>query len=452
MAWRDIKWELGFAILLVLVLPVALWFYRDYTLGKELEGRLAALKAQGMPLSLAEAAPKPVANEENAAVLYQQVFQVDFTQGESNCLLPEFTSEETDLIYTFMDEPNAEGEDLLRTFFSDAQTQESLRTLREASQRPHSVFAVRWDQGPATFFPHYPCFRNAARVMVARAALSAHEGDVEEALEWHKVIFRMSEHVAEEPTRIAGLVAIAMQGISVRGLRPLLSKAAIDPETANGFEQYLRQVDMKAAFSNAMAGERALGLDCFDMANRDPRAFAADMDMGAELCVLAAHLGPLRKMDRLAYLDSMGALVEASELPSSQAKAKIETAQEKLEEMEFYQAPLTKMVAPVFSRANSKRDQAVANIELCRIVLALKAYKYERGEYPGSLEKLQKTLAWQIPEDPFSGKDYIYAREEDGFILYSIGLNMMDDGGLPDRDEYGKWRGDDADIVWVCVE
>ena len=94
----------------------------------------------------------------------------------------------------------------------------------------------------------------------------------------------------------------------------------------------------------------------------------------------------------------------------------------------------------------------MANIELCRIVLALKAYKYERGEYPESLEKLQERLDWQVPEDPFSGKDYIYAREEDGFTLYSIGLNMMDDGGLPDRDEHGKWRGDDADIVWVCVE
>ncbi len=457
MRWRDIKWELTFIALFLLVLPAGLWFYRDYTLGHRLEAELDELKGAGMPVSMPEAAPKPVPDDENAAVLYQQVFRVDFSGGGSNCLLPEFTSEELDLVHAFMDEPNAEGEEFLRTFFSDAQTEQSLQTLREASRRPHSVFPVRWDQGPATLFPHLARFRQAARLMVARAAVAAHDGHLDEALEWHKVIFRMSEHVAEEPTVIAQLVAIAMQAIAVRGLRPLLREAAIDPETANGFEQCLRKVDMKAAFTNSMIGERAWGLDCFDMAYRDVRSFFMD-NMGGPAIhpyALPAYLGPLagplKKRDHLAYLDYMGEMVRISRLPSRIARPQMEALHADLEDLHYLQAPLTKMLAPLFPRVTSKRDQAVANIELCRMVLALKTHKYERGEYPDSLQELQETLEWQIPKDPFSGQDFIYVPEEDGFMLYSIGLNMIDDGGLPERDEHGRWRGDNADIVWECV-
>lgn len=53
-------------------------------------------------------------------------------------------------------------------------------------------------------------------------------------------------------------------------------------------------------------------------------------------------------------------------------------------------------------------------------------------------------LGWKIPEDPFSGKDFIYKRQEKGFILYSIGRNMKDDGGKesPNSDP------DRYDMVW----
>ncbi len=459
MRWRDIKWELALILFFLVALPAGLWFYRDYTLGKRLEAELAALKAAGMPVSLAEAAPKPVPDDENAAVLYQQVFRVDFSSGGSNCLLPNFSSEQDGLVWRFVDEPSAEGEKFLRTLFSDVQTQQSLQILREASQRPHSVFPARWDQSSVTRFPHYGRFRQAARVMVARAALSAHDGDVEEALAWHKVIFRMSAHVAEEPALIAPLVAIAMQGIGVRGLRRLLSEAAIDPEATNAFEQCLRKVDMNAAFSHAMAGERAMGLDYFDMAYRDPRSFKIMTGSShsyvyryALPTYLGPLAGPLKKRDYLAYLEYIGELVRISRLPSGTAIPQMEALQAELEDLHVFQAPLTRMLVPMFSRLRSKCDLAVANIELCRTVLALKAYKYERGSYPASLKDLRKTLDWQLPKDPFSGQQFVYVPEEDGFILYSIGPNMIDDGGLPERDEHGKWRGDVSDIVWECVK
>lgn len=59
----------------MLLLPAAVWLYYDIKFGRQLEAKLAELKAQGMPLTLAEAAPQPVPDDQNAAVSYQKVFK-----------------------------------------------------------------------------------------------------------------------------------------------------------------------------------------------------------------------------------------------------------------------------------------------------------------------------------------------------------------------------------------
>ncbi len=45
--------------------------------------------------------------------------------------------------------------------------------------------------------------------------------------------------------------------------------------------------------------------------------------------------------------------------------------------------------------------------------------------------------------DPFTGKSFVYRREGDGFIVYSLGVNRTDDGGVEDEKDRDK-----GDIVW----
>ena len=206
------------------------------------------------------------------------------------------------------------------------------------------------------------------------------------------------------------------------------------------------RIDFKKTFTTAMIGERALGIESIEAIRRGTYG-------RAELPIPRAYgtsvAGPLWKLDELTYIDYMGRVAEAQRLPYSNAVAEIESANKELKALPFYRGVMAKILIPVFARVVNKRAQATVNIGLCRVVLALKAYKYERDAYPQNLGQLQQTLDWQLPEDPFSGKGFVYQRESEGFKLYSIGQDLEDDGGLPERDEQGKWR-DDADIVWEC--
>jgi hypothetical protein len=73
----------------------------------------------------------------------------------------------------------------------------------------------------------------------------------------------------------------------------------------------------------------------------------------------------------------------------------------------------------------------VAQLDLARVALLLKAYRAEHGSYPESLSALAKSDGKPLPGDPFSGKSFIYRKDGAGFVLYSWGEDLKDDGGAP---------------------
>ena len=62
--------------------------------------------------------------------------------------------------------------------------------------------------------------------------------------------------------------------------------------------------------------------------------------------------------------------------------------------------------------------------------LALAAYRADHGHYPSGLSSLCPTYLPQLPKDPFSGNDFRYVPRENDCLLYSVGANGADDGGV----------------------
>jgi hypothetical protein len=87
---------------------------------------------------------------------------------------------------------------------------------------------------------------------------------------------------------------------------------------------------------------------------------------------------------------------------------------------------------------------AAAEIAGSRVFLALLAYKSRFGAYPKTLHDLKHKLGWKLPVDPFTGEDLIYKPHAHGFLLYSVGLNMKDDGGTP----VARRGPEKGDVVW----
>jgi hypothetical protein len=76
---------------------------------------------------------------------------------------------------------------------------------------------------------------------------------------------------------------------------------------------------------------------------------------------------------------------------------------------------------------------ALAGIRVARTAIALELHRRETGALPGRLDALVPRRFHTLPVDPFSGSPLVYRLTDDGFIIYSLGLNQQDDGGNLER-------------------
>lgn len=88
-----------------------------------------------------------------------------------------------------------------------------------------------------------------------------------------------------------------------------------------------------------------------------------------------------------------------------------------------------------------------AILSLLQTEVALRRYRFDHGSYPASLKALTPKYLKKTPIDPFGlGKPLRYKPLNNGqdFLLYSLGPNLRDDGGVQ-----GKWEGENTkgDIV-----
>jgi hypothetical protein len=102
--------------------------------------------------------------------------------------------------------------------------------------------------------------------------------------------------------------------------------------------------------------------------------------------------------------------------------------------------------------------ESEARRRLVVTAIALERFRHRQGAYPKSLEKLAPDFLKAIPVDFMDGQPLRYRTTGDGhFVLYSVGLDCVDDGGLmPSHEErspvYPGFPGfvvpQKADIVW----
>jgi hypothetical protein len=83
----------------------------------------------------------------------------------------------------------------------------------------------------------------------------------------------------------------------------------------------------------------------------------------------------------------------------------------------------------------SDRNRAV--LRLLEMHFALRVWHAQFDDWPASLDLLVPEYLPTVPLDPLSteGKPLQYRLTDDGYLLYSVGMNRTDEGGLPPDDD-----------------
>ena len=134
--------------------------------------------------------------------------------------------------------------------------------------------------------------------------------------------------------------------------------------------------------------------------------------------------------------------VRVCEMPLTERTAAARERQQSVEE--WYESKASWLCPVTSSLVASIRGQIemdtrlIANLRAARTALAVERYRLDTGRLPEKPGELRPRYMEEIPEDPFDGKPLRYKRLDNGYVIYSIGPDGKDDGGVeegPDGQE-----------------
>ena len=301
-------------------------------------------------------------------------------------------------------------------------------------------FNVDWSD-PINFQSRYPAhLRFLSRLAESQALLDVRSGSAHAALQPVELILDMSKAAQAEPTMIPVFTRYQLIWVAANALSDVAQDSPICEADDRLLAAAFAAIDLRDSLTNALEGDRASGIIVFQQirGGKFPYLFG---DQKTSRSVQSAYRSfPFNSVldnDESYFLAEMRYRIDRCQKPY-RVIAREETDGEPREPK--YAMFSTLLLSPGDSVASS-RDRAIANLSGSRIFLGILAYRDHFGSYPAKLGDL-KQVKWQLPEDPFSGKPFIYRTQGKGFILYSIGDDLKDNGGIEPTDKRP------GDIIW----
>lgn len=386
------------AVIAILLIANAIWVWRT---GSRLEKKLAALRAEGDPLSLADLA-RDLPPEKNAAVLLRR----------ARSDLEAINKELTDVYQSEGYDDGRLSEAELKTIRSSLETYPKVIPLLEQAAAcedydPQLDYTV----GPAAFLAgtvdHVSHPRTVARVLRARVPLLLADGKREEAIRTCLVMFRLCRHFDRQPMVVGYLVSLACRGVAVEASNLVLQAGPLPDDAREALEAELALHDGTEAYRRALKTERAYGLESFrTMPGRNFWIVGPALWNDAE-CY---------------YLDMIDRHLAAASRPYAEVVATTPaTAPNKI----GFRV-LTDLAEPAIAVGREAMERTRAGIRCLRVLNAVQG-RVEQGVAEPKLADLGLPAA--ATTDPFTGKPLHLKKTTEGWLVYSVGKDLKDDGG-----------------------
>jgi hypothetical protein len=412
----------------LLLLVFILW----NILEPQTDARIEAICKRGYPASLAELDGwyKPVPESENAALRYMEAFALPaFIEKPGETFM---TSSWPPRGRTLTERDHRELMDLV------ADDQTALQLLHAAQAFNRSRYPIDLKQGALTLLPHLSKLKRAVSLLAAEAVLAAADGNTEGATKAVLAAGHAADSVAEEPILISQLLRMACWGIIESRLERVLNLTTLPGKELALLQKMFSEAESRQGFLRGLVGEQASGIAFFSERKQQNELFpgASPSSSGRwQQLPTPIFIGLLKttglfQKDKAFYLDVMAANIAAAEVPfPARVKQSQLTAGMLPPGNRFY--IISRIILPALSRAFTRDADAVARLRVAQAVLAVERFRLSHGGVlPSSLEELVPTYLSSVPADPYDGKPLRFKRSDSSYVIYSIGSDGTDNGGI----------------------
>lgn len=396
----------------------------------------ADLRAAGQPLTFAEieAVRPDVPSEQNgAAVVSRNLEAISGATGErvlDDVFVFGADGRESDFFTGIVRagiEPSRELLDRNRRLLDE---------LAALVDRPVGRFEFAHQANPlATLLPHLAPLRTAAKLQAVDGMVRLIDNDTDGAIDTVVIRFSLAGTLQNEPTIISRLVQIAIQAQAVQGIEQILRVAELNVVQLSRLDEQVNRALAGQSMTWALWGERAFGIETLEAVATGTISLNSIQTMAGSPGAIPTFWLPtwLVRDNQLKAAQMYGCLVDAADDPDA-----LRAAAQKMEAV----APalplkyaLIRILMPSLSRAVQLHVRITAHLRAARAALAAERFRLDAGRLPESLDELVPRYLEAVPIDPFDGGPLRLVTTADGIVVYSIGEDGVDDGGIVQRPE-----------------
>jgi hypothetical protein len=344
-----------------------------------------------------------------------------------------------------------------------------LAEVKSASQKPACRFPINYDTVPASniLLPHLAVLKGAVMSLYQRALAELALNQNQAAADDVQLCLLLADTLKNEPLIISQLVRFACRNIAIGAIWEGCADHRWSEAQLVALQSNLATNNLIADLPHVLLGERAFSLRMIDQLRHNPElllnlGFSENSDQNIGAINVAYQWMPSGWF----YLEQVNLMrtYEEELVPLQdwlQGKAPLKTvldADAALASPPDGPTPwlafrhhkyLARLLVPSVSGTITKAILTQTRSLQALTALALERYFRSNHHYPAKLSDLVPTFTAKPPLDPFSGDTLKYSLSSGNtYVLYSVGFNQTDDGGVPDTNPRGSSNPQKMDIVW----
>ena len=318
------------------------------------------------------------------------------------------------------------------------QFEPAFNEVREALKRPYALLPGDYSRPYAIPIANFVTMRAVAQMLAQRAQCHLLLGEPDQALREMTLMHDLCRILEKPPTGkpmtlVEAMINGTITGLYVNTIVDGFRLSAWQAPQLTALQEQLRQSNLLPPFLEALRTE--------------PSAVCRDFEIAplAKLLSWSKRDGWSWPIPRGWIYQNMANLAELHQKPlagfdpanNTVSPRRFNDADQEIKDFVAHKSPYRTWAAlgtPNYLKAMQTIACNQTMVNEAQIACALERYRLAHGEYPETLDALAPQFIEKLPHDLVGGQPLHYRRTDGGkFLLYSVGWNETDDGGMPEN-------------------
>lgn len=332
-----------------------------------------------------------------------------------------------------------------------AASPEAIAEARTLIDYPHGRHAVVWSPDWISTILKCQDNRDLVRILRIDSVDCAQRGDADQALRSVHAGFHCGCSIGDEPMIISQLVRIACQAVALNALERVLAQGEPSDAVLEAFQKRLEAEEPAPLLLFAYRGERAGEYHLLEFMRQGniPTGLTAPGLGGRpatfDFMTIILRIPGVMASQAAGCIRFMNEMVELAKQPPETWSPKLATFRQQVNSL----PTLAKLLVPAIDSCAQAVQRSHAQQRCAIAMIAAERFRKKNNRWPQSLDELVAAgLLKSVLTDPYDGKPLRLKPTDDSLIIYSVGPDGNDNGGLLDRSKPNKAGTDYGLQLW----